>query len=238
MPPSTEQTTGSPPQAPQFSLKQRAVLWLVPRLARALIVLLGRSLRFDYSWENDADADDGSRYPRAPAIAPCWHECLIPAACCYRDANSTILVSSSFDGECIARTLHRLGMRTVRGSSTRGGQKALRAMPGAFQDGFMVFTADGPKGPARLAKVGPVMLARSTGIPIYCFHLAPRHAWRLNSWDRMLIPQPFTRVHVRVSQAIEVPAEASHEELRAVHQQMQETLERVRLEAERRVLSS
>ena len=237
MPPSTQQAPESLTAEHKFSLKQRAALWLIPRLAHALLVLLGRTLRFEYSWEDEADAVDAARrFPQGGSIVPFWHECLLPATCAYRDAPATIMVSSSFDGECIARTIHRLGLRTVRGSSTRGGAEALRAMPGTAEGGFMVFTADGPKGPPRVAKVGSVVLARNTGHPICCMHLAPRNAWRLNSWDRMLIPQPFTLVHVRLAKSFSVPAELSHEGIVAFHRQMQNALERVRLEAEKRVL--
>jgi lysophospholipid acyltransferase (LPLAT)-like uncharacterized protein len=237
VPPSTEHDAESPLEVPRFSLKQRLALWLIPPLAHALLMLLGGTLRFDYSWEDEADAGESGRSPHPGSIVPSWHECLLLAAYAYRDSKATVIVSSSFDGECIARTVHRLGLRTVRGSSTRGGSEALRAMPGAAQGGFMAFTADGPKGPARVAKVGPVMLARSTGRPICCFHLAPRHAWRLHSWDRMLIPRPFTRVHVRWSKRIDVPAAANQQEISAFHQQLQAALERVRLEAGRQVKS-
>ena len=212
------------------------MLWLVPPLARALLMLLGCTLRFEYSWEDEAEADASRRFPReAGVIAPFWHECLLLAAYGYRDSKATVIISSSFDGECIARTIHPLGLRTVRGSSTRGGSEALRAMPVVAQGGLMVFTADGPKGPARVPKLGPIALARSTGCPICCFHLAPGHAWRLPSWDGLLIPRPFTRVHARLAKLIRVPAGAGRETMRCLQEEVRATLERTRLEAERRV---
>ena len=99
---------------------------------------------------------------------------------------------------------------------------------------FTIFTADGPKGPRLVAKPGPLLVARSTQRPIYCFHFAPRRAWQLNTWDRLLIPKPFTRVHLRWSKRHRYPPPGRSEEMKAFHEQMQATLEDVRLEAERR----
>jgi hypothetical protein len=82
------------------------------------------------------------------------------------------------------------------------------------------------------------VLARHTGRPICCFHLAPRQAWRLPSWDRLLIPRPFTRVHVRLAKLIAVPARADRETMKQLQEQVRAALERVRLEAERRVASA
>ena len=129
-----------------------------------------------------------------------WHACILPAAYYFRARDVAIMVSSSFDGELIARVVNRLGFRAIRGSSTRGAVRALLGMhEQAAQGAYTVFTADGPKGPRFVAKPGPLLLARSTQQPIYCFHLAPRRAWQLNTWDRMLIPKPFTKVHLRWS---------------------------------------
>ena len=116
------------------------------------------------------------------------------------------MVSSSFDGELIARVVNRLGYRAIRGSSTRGAVRALLGMHDQAAQGVSTsFTADGPKGPRFVAKPGPLLLARSTQQPIYCFHLAPRRAWQLNTWDRMLIPKPFTKVHLRWSKESRYP---------------------------------
>ncbi len=99
--------------------------------------------------------------------------------------------------------------------------------------GVAAFTIDGPRGPVYVAKPGPVLLARNTGAPIRCFYVAPKSAWALNSWDRFLIPKPFTTVHIRWSAPIEVPPGTTTENLQGYHDQMQQALERVRLEAQR-----
>lgn len=230
-----ERDETSPAAERKFSLRQRIILWIVPRLAQALLTLFGCTLRFEYSWEDERDADASLRFPPAGTIGLFWHRCLLLAAYGYRNCNATVMISSSFDGELIARTIHRMGFRTMRGSSTRGAVRALLGMHDAARGAFTAFTADGPKGPRYIAKPGPVLLARNTGNPICCFYLAPRGAWEINSWDRLLIPKPFTRVHVRWSKRIDVPGDASSAQMKAMHEELQAALERARLEAERRV---
>lgn len=100
------------------------------------------------------------------------------------------------------------------------------------QGHLAVFTIDGPRGPRYVAKPGPVLLAKKTGSPISCFYVAIERAWILNSWDLMIIPKPFSRAAVYASSPMSVPPDASEDQMSALHQQMQETLERCRLRAE------
>ncbi len=224
------------PAESRFSWKQRIALRVVPRLARALLILLGRTLRFEHSWEGDPPLPAGTDQPPPGAIVAFWHACMLPAIYYFRTWDVAILISSSFDGELIARVANPLGYRVIRGSSTRGAVRGLLGMhEQAGQRAYTVFTADGPKGPPLVAKPGPLLVARRTQQPIYCFYLAPRRAWQLNTWDRMLIPRPFTKVHLRWSKPISIPATAGGEAMKAFHRQMQAALEATRLEAERRV---
>jgi hypothetical protein len=224
------------PAESRFTLKQRIALRVVPWLARTLLILLGRTLRFEHSWEGDPPLPAGTDQPPPGAIIALWHTCIFPATYYFRTLDVAILISSSFDGELITRVISPLGYRVIRGSSTRGAVRGLLGMhEQAGKRAYTVFTADGPKGPRLIAKPGPLLVARSTQQPIYCFHLAPRRAWQMNSWDRTLIPKPFTKVHLRWSKPISIPATAGSEEMKAFQQQMQAALEAARLEAERRV---
>ena len=82
-----------------------------------------------------------------------------------------------------------------------------------------------------MAKPGPVLLARMSGAPILCFYLAVERPWILRTWDRMMIPRPFSKVHVRWTKLIYVPADASDEQMNEYHHEMQESLERARRDA-------
>ena len=186
-----------------FTRKQRALLAVVPPLAAALIRLLGASWRI-----RDAQAPGtpvGSTIP-GPTVFAFWHESLLSCAYRFRGLGIAILISRSFDGELIARTVERLGFVAVRGSSTRGGAAGLRRMTEAYAAGHIcAFTADGPKGPRRVAKAGPVQLAKLVAAPwLGCFHADAGSAWRLGSWDRFAIPKPFATV--RFSWPAHVPS--------------------------------
>ena len=123
------------------------------------------------------------------------------AAYRYRGLGIRILISPSFDGELIARVVGRLGFVPVRGSSSRGGAAGLLGMERAVRDRHKVaLTADGPKGPLYLAKPGVTALAQRAAAreggeySVSTFHIHAEQAWQLRSWDRFMIPKPFSRV--------------------------------------------
>lgn len=185
-----------------FSWRERVALALVSRAVAIWIAVIGITLRFEVI------AEPGAQPPTIPAygIYCFWHQCTFSAAWYFRKYNACVLISRSFDGELIARTLGLLGFRSVRGSSSRGavaGWLALRQE--VQQGGLAIFTADGPRGPVFTAKLGPIKLAQRTQTPIGCFHVEPESAWRLRSWDRFAIPKPFSRVIVSWSRNVAPP---------------------------------
>ncbi|MEO6924747.1 MAG: DUF374 domain-containing protein, partial [Bryocella sp.] len=175
-----------------FTRKQRVLLAVIPRLTAWLVTLLGMTWRYRDVQGTNAD---GTLAPIGLTIQPptdfaFWHCSLLACARRFRGMNIAILISQSFDGELIARTVERLGFIAIRGSSSRGGAGGLRAMAEAYERGHhCAFTADGPRGPSRIAKAGPVQLAALVGAPwVGCFHGEPNSAWRLNSWDGFMVP--------------------------------------------------
>lgn len=178
---------------PRFSVKQRLLLAIVPALAASLIRLLGSTWRVRDAVVPGVPA--GQTIP-GPTVFAFWHESLLCCAYRFRDLGIAILVSRSFDGELMARTVEKLGFVAVRGSSTRGGASGLRGMAEAYRAGHIcAFTADGPRGPRRVAKAGAVQLAQLAGAAwVGCFHAEPQRSWRLRSWDRFAVPRPFTTV--------------------------------------------
>lgn len=146
------------------------------------------------------------------------------------------MVSRSFDGEYIARTVEKLGFSAVRGSSSRGGAVALLGLKSKLEQGIpAVFTIDGPRGPKFVAKPGAVLLARASAVPMAAFYVALSDAWVLNTWDALMIPKPFSKALVRFSAKIRVPADADEKQMENFQRQLQAALERVTLFAEEHV---
>jgi lysophospholipid acyltransferase (LPLAT)-like uncharacterized protein len=213
-----------------FSWRERLALWLITWAGYLLVRLIGPTLRFVSTSEPDSTCD-GTVVGQA--IYCFWHRSVVPATYRFSGRQLAVMTSRSFDGEYIARIIQKFGFRAVRGSSSRGAVGALIGMRKELEQGHSaVFTIDGPRGPVYVAKPGPVLLAKKTGHKITCFYIAVQRAWVLNSWDRMMIPKPFSRAAVYLSSPISVPADASEEQMAALHQLMQATLERCRLKAE------
>ena len=209
----------------QFSLWQRIEFAFVGAVAWLFIALVGRTLRVEFSWE---DGSIGSMDNVYPGIYPFWHRCVLGATWIFRHRNFAVLTSRSRDGELIARVIQRFGYVPIRGSSSRGGQRGLLEMDRFVKNGGGVaFTIDGPRGPRFVAKRGPVLLARTTGVAITAFYVAMEKAWVINTWDAMMIPRPFSHAFVRVARKIFVPPDASDEQLSAAHSEMQAALDRV-----------
>ena len=181
---------------PKLRVGQRIALAVVPPLAAVLIRLLGATLRYEDRAE--AGVTPGYQIP-GPVVFAFWHRSLLACAYRFRNLDIAILISSSFDGELIARTVELLGFQAIRGSSSRGGAVGLRGMQAAYAAGRRcAITADGPRGPMFVAKPGTAQLANSVGGAagtwVGCFYALPERAWELRSWDRFLIPKPFSRV--------------------------------------------
>ena len=169
------------------------MLVLVPPVVSTLIRVVGSTWRVRDV--NAPSTSNGHTLP-GPTVFAFWHATLLACAYRFRGLGIAIMISQSFDGELIARVVERLGFVAVRGSSSRGGASALRGMQAAYGEGrICAFTADGPKGPAHVAKPGPVQLAQLGGAPwVGAFHAHPSKCWRMRSWDRFMIPKPFATI--------------------------------------------
>jgi len=185
-----------PSSSRPFTLTQRLTLAIAPRFVWILLSILGRTWRFEVLAE-DGVTPAFHGFSPSREIYCFWHQCVLACAFYYRSTHATILISQSFDGELITRTLECFGYRAVRGSSSRGGREGLLALRRTLDQGTpAIFTADGPRGPIYQSKAGPIKLAQISQAPIGCFHLEPERAWTMRSWDRFQIPKPFTRIAV------------------------------------------
>ena len=191
--------------------------------------MIGPTLRVCVSCEEGAQQTVGER----PLIASFWHSSMIPATYICRDLGIRVMSSNSYDGEYMGRIIRKFGFVAVKGSSSRNAVRALLGLRRALQEGWTVaFTLDGPRGPRHKVKPGPVALARSSGVPLTMFHLAVDRAWVLNTWDRLIIPKPFSRVLMRFGKLIPVPTDATDQDIERYQQELQDSLDRVREFAE------
>jgi hypothetical protein len=211
-----------------FTLRQRIAISVVSFLATLAIRLVGPTLRFRVICEPGGPPESDPLH--VPAVYCFWHRCVFPATWFFRNRDIAVMASKSFDGEYIARTIEHFGFRAVRGSSSRGAVRALLGMHTEIEEGRVAaFTIDGPRGPMYVAKPGPVLLARNTQVPIVVFHISLKRAWVLNSWDKFMVPLPFSHAVLYVSRMMPVNEGSDAQQ---AHVEMQAALDRVRVAAE------
>ena len=207
------------------------MLAVVPRLVWALIWIFGPTWRFETIAEEGAvplPFGEGA----GAEIFCFWHQCVLPCTFYFRRTGAGIIVSRSFDGELITRILEAFGFGTSRGSSSQGGREGLLGLQRMIDVGTpAVFTADGPRGPIYQTKLGPVRLAHMTGARIGAFHLEPERAWTMRSWDRFLVPKPFTRIVVSWARWTLVPHDLAEDAIESKREELNAAIERARLNA-------
>jgi lysophospholipid acyltransferase (LPLAT)-like uncharacterized protein len=187
-----------------------------------LISLLGATLRWRSEGLEQLDAI--LRRGQQPVMA-FWHGRILPATYYFRRRGIVVITSENFDGEWIAGIIERFGYGTARGSTTRGGRKALLQLTRAMAAGKAAgFTVDGPRGPARIAQPGAIWLAKATGNPVLPFHLEADRSWTLNSWDRTQIPKPFATVALAVGEPFAVPPDADEDQIERHRRLLEERL--------------
>ena len=142
-------------------------------------------------------------------IMACWHGELLMIPYAYlrykKNPNVKLLISEHFDGNLIAKTLSFFGFGTIRGSSTRGGVKALMQSIKDLRNGFDIgITPDGPKGPRHQVSDGIIHMAQKAKVKIVLVEIIPQKYWQLSSWDRFVIPKPFGTLEYYISEPIDV----------------------------------
>jgi lysophospholipid acyltransferase (LPLAT)-like uncharacterized protein len=190
-------------EASTLTTGQRAKAAVIAAVASPAIGLLCRTL----TWRIDGDQyfDEIRRSGRQPILA-LWHGRILPGLFYLRNRDIVVITSRNFDGEWIARILTRYGFGTARGSTSKGGARALVQLRRDLSNGRpAAFTVDGPRGPARVAQAGAVWLAGATGNPILPFHIETDRHWTMGSWDRTQIPKPFSRVAIAFGPPLVVP---------------------------------
>jgi lysophospholipid acyltransferase (LPLAT)-like uncharacterized protein len=160
------------------------------------------------------------------AVAGLWHQrilAVMPHAMRYGSYEPAVMISQSRDGDLIADVYQRLKFHPVRGSSSRGGKRGLLSMIAYLESHpLAVHIMDGPQGPPGVVKAGLISLAQKTRAPIIPVYVSVNRAWILNSWDRFVVPKPFSKVVLRFDEPIHVPEDLSAEAFEEVRQTIEE----------------
>lgn len=191
------------PSAPQWRLSwwKRTQVAIISSVGFPVLAALGATYRIEIR----GLAHEAAARQVGPPVYAFWHGRILPAAIHFRHRGIVVIVSENFDGEWIARIAARFGYGAARGSSSRGGPKALRQMVRDVREAPVAFTVDGPRGPARVAQPGAVWLSKASGHPLLPFHMEAERHWTVRSWDRAQVPKPFTRIALAFAPPVLVP---------------------------------
>lgn len=222
--------------APRKRLRDRVLPVLVTWLGPTILRVLAATWRIERVGLDGHVERKSGRSSRNYVVA-FWHASLLPLTWRHRGEGANVLVSQHGDGELIVRVLLRLGYRVERGSTTRGGAKALRGLVqfARSRAGDFGITPDGPKGPPRVAQQGLAFLAGVSGFPILPLGLACSSAWRLRSWDRFIIPKPGARVVIVAGRTVDVPREALDRDLAPYLRDFESSITAAEHEAQQRL---
>ena len=184
-----------------------------------------RGLGSTWKWRvSGAEHVDSIKARGLHPIHSFWHGRILPATLYFQRRGIVVITSENYDGEWIARIITKFGYGTARGSTSRGGPKALLQMVRDVKSRGVAFTLDGPRGPAEVAQPGAVWLAKATGNPLMPFHVEAASSWKLRSWDRTQIPKPFTTVAMAIGEPLYVPRDADEAALAEWLQRLQQSL--------------
>jgi lysophospholipid acyltransferase (LPLAT)-like uncharacterized protein len=208
-------------QAWQGSARKRAEVSAISTIGYPVLRALGST----WTWKvSGAEYVDAISARGLHPIHSFWHGRILPATVYFQRRGIVVITSENYDGEWIARIIQKFGYGTARGSTSRGGPKALLQLVRDVKSKGVAFTLDGPRGPAEVAQPGAVWLAKATGNPLMPFHAEAASSWTLKSWDRTQIPKPFTTVAMAIGEPLYIPREADDAALETWRQQLQQAL--------------
>ena len=226
-----EQGVGLAENPREFTRWQRLQIFIATWMGYLAVLVIGRTLRWHVEgWENWEAANRAGK----GIIYTFWHREIFSACWFWRRRGIVVMTSQNFDGEYIARIIERHGYGASRGSSSRGAGRALAEMTRCLRSGRdAAFTIDGPRGPRYVAKRGSVILSRSTGASILCFHIALKRAYVFrNTWDQTQFPHPFSRAAIFIAPPIVVAENSEEAEQNRKQQEVQRALDELRRRGE------
>lgn len=189
--------------------KRALLLKVVPYVAYFLIRLLYFSCKKVYHTPK--------QMPKSPFIVGLWHEYILFSPLMFKktmskDDKCSVIISEHFDGKMIAKVVNLFGLGDVAGSSTRGGIKAIKESFRLLDRGECIaITPDGPRGPRHTVADGIVAISQKKDVDIVSYSYKASSFWRLRSWDRFLIPKPFSKVDFYISEPFSIKGMSSKE---------------------------
>jgi len=214
----------------QQSARKRAEVATIAALGYPFLRALGSTWKWKVSGAEHVDAIHArGLHP----IHSFWHGGIFPATIYFQRRGIVVITSENYDGEWIARIIQKFGYGTARGSTSRGGPKALLQLVREVKSKGVAFTLDGPRGPAEIAQPGAVWLSKATGNPLLPFHADAASSWTLGSWDRTQIPKPFTTVAMAIREPIYVSRDADDRALDEARAALETSLAAARHECHR-----
>lgn len=217
-------------------MKRKILVWLLPLIIVWFQRLIGLTSRFRFLTNEQYEELFKNKKPFIYSI---WHTNVLYSPYLHRGKNVAVLISESKDGDYINQVVHRFGNTSVRGSSSKGGSKALKAVIQHLKKGLpAAFTPDGPRGPAFILQPGIIAAAQVTQVPIVPFHYECSRQWILErAWDKHRVPKPFTTFVVSYGEPISVPRNLNEEEFEQIRLKVEDAMlnnrNRAILEAER-----
>jgi len=195
-----------------YSFGQKLVLFLATYLGPVLLLLYGFTWRV--KWEGSDNLAEAKKISDKVLYA-FWHSRLIGLCYAHRFQQVGIMVSKSFDGEWISRLVTKIGYQVYRGSASRDGSAGLLEMLKNMPGGDLALTVDGPRGPAEKVKYGVITLAAKAGLPIVPITILAKRAWRLKTWDRFMLPKPFSTITVLRGPHMTIPPDINKDDFKS-----------------------
>ncbi|MCW7488128.1 DUF374 domain-containing protein [Leptospira meyeri] len=204
-------------------MKRRFLVWFLPLIVVWFQRLIGFTSRFRFLTNEHYEELFKNKKPFIYSI---WHTNVLYSPYLHRGKKVAVLISESKDGDYINQVVHRFGNTSVRGSSSKGGSKALKAVIQHLKKGLpAAFTPDGPRGPAFIVQPGIIAAAQVTQVPIVPFHYECSRQWILEkAWDKHRVPKPFTTFVVSYGEPISVPRDLNEEEFEAIRLKVEEAM--------------
>lgn len=212
-----------------FFAKTRIIL--LSLAAYIVYSLLRRTYRFTVL---GLDPDRLAQIQQRPFILAFWHNQQVSMPYIWTDnlrrrdgsSKAYVMISQHGDGRIVAGAIRLLGLRSIDGSSSRGGKEALHRCVDLLlkEKSDVIMTPDGPRGPVYQSKPGVVRIAQLSGAPITPCALVAEKKWTFRSWDKMFLPKPFSRVVIAVGESILVTSDLSEDEFLAAQKAVDQSL--------------